>query len=354
VSLTFVVGTSRCGSKMLSRMLYKHPEVLSVSEFWNCFMDTEGSIPTHDMTGEEFWLRLTTPASGYDGLISAGIKQDDLLTSYTSRFDHAASVPPFSRVLGWSTEESPDPLFDELARVVPGWPSRPVADHCRALFGELAVRRGRRVIVERTGGSLGYVKQLREMFPEALFVFLHRDGPDTALSMSRYPTLRLHALRILAETLDIASPEELERIPAEIRGTGSEEFRGLTEPPFDKERFLAFPIPLSFFSWLWSDMTRDGTRNIRAVPRDRILTLRYERLLDNNQSELARLAAFIGVDADRQWLDETFALADPGRAGSASAQLHPGELGTLRGICAAGARAFDLLESECAAAAGRR
>lgn len=352
MALTIVVGTSRCGSTMLSRMLHRHPEVLSISEFWNCFMDTEGSIPTHDMAGEEFWQRLTTPASSYDGLISAGIKKDDFLAPYSSRFDFATGVPPLSRVLGISTEKSPDPLYDELASVVSGWPRRSTADHCRVLFADLAARLGRRFIVERTGGSIGYVKQLHEMFPEALFVFLHRDGPDTALSMSRYPTLRLHALKKLADILDAASsPEELEGLPAEIRESNPDEIKALTEPPFDKERFLGLPIPLAFYGWLWSDMTRSGTREIRAVG-DRVLTLRYERLLDDNQSEMARLAAFIGVSADRQWLDETHALADPGRAGSATAQLHPGELALLRAVCAAGARAFDLLESELMAAAG--
>ena len=30
---TFVVGTGRCGSTMLSNMLREHPKVLSLSEF---------------------------------------------------------------------------------------------------------------------------------------------------------------------------------------------------------------------------------------------------------------------------------------------------------------------------------
>lgn len=99
-------------------------------------------------------------------------------------------------------------------------------------------------------------------------------------------------------------------------------------------------------------MTRGGTREIRTVGRNQVLTLRYERLLDDNRSEMTRLAAFIGAGADEQWLDETCALADPGRAGSAAARLHPGELAALRDVCAAGTRAFDLLESEHMAAAG--
>jgi hypothetical protein len=350
VPLTIVVGTSRCGSTMLSKILGKHPEVLSLSEFWNCFMDSEGSIPDHDMSGAEFWQRITNVESSYDHLVRAGIKQDDDLGSYQSRFNYATGVPPLCRVLAVLTGEGPDLLYDQLAPQVSAWPTRSTADHCRALFGDLAARLGRTVIVERTGGSISYLEQLREMFPEARFVFLHRSGPDTALSMSRYPTLRLAAIRLIAEAVG-SSASGLEMFPAEVREASPEYFNGLIEPPFDKERFLAFPVPLAFFGWFWSYMTRNGTAEIRKVRRDRWVTLRYEPLLTDTRSELTALAGFMGVRADPQWLDWTCKFVVTGRSGSAAAQLHPGDLAPLRAACAAGERAFDLVESEPAASA---
>jgi hypothetical protein len=338
---------------MLSYLLRMHPEVLGIDEFWNCFKDTEGSIPVHDMAGQEYWRRLTTPASSYDHLVRLGIKQDDGIASFPTRFDYVTGMPPFWRVLAplFEAGKSPDQLFDELAAVVSGWPSRPVADHCRALFGELAARLGRPVIFERSGGSLDNVELLREMFPGALFVFLHRDGPDAALSMSRYPTFRLWAIKELAGMVSGASPDQLEEFPPEIRATSPEELRALVEPPFDKESFLKFPVPFAVYGWLWSNMTRTGTREIRKVPRDRWTILRYELLLRDPRAELARLAAFIGASADEQWLDRACPLVDPGRTGSAAAKLHPGDLAALRASCASGTRAFDLLESEHKAAA---
>src|SRR5580658_3590333 len=64
--LTIVLGTGRCGSTMLSHLLAMHPEVLSMSEFWNCFeeyadefaREANTVLPGHDMTGAEFWGRL--------------------------------------------------------------------------------------------------------------------------------------------------------------------------------------------------------------------------------------------------------------------------------------------------------
>jgi Sulfotransferase family len=361
VPLTFVVGTSRCGSTMLSRLLGAHPDVLSISEFWNCFLETEGSIPVHDMTGEEFWGRLTKVAPSYDGLVSAGIKKDEELKPFPSRFNYDSGMPAFCRILYWLTGEEPDPIYDALAPEVSAWPLQSIAEHCSALFAALAARLGRRFVVERTGGSIFHIEFLCEKFPDANFVFLYRDGPDTALSMSRYPTLRLAALKELATAVTSTSASELETWAAEIGSSSSpelekwaaglksaspEDFEGLISPPYDRQKFLSYPIPLNYFGDIWSGGIRMGTREIRRVRPGGWMPLRYERLLAEPDAELTRLAGFIGAPAPGQWLDAARQFVRPSHAGSAAAQLHPSDLAGLRSVCAAGTRAFDLLESE--------
>lgn len=347
--LTIVIGTGRCGSTMLSRMLSMHPDVLSLSEFWNVLRTTADNIPTHVMTGAEFWARITRPDPYTDGMEQAGIPHDEFLyPADRGRFDPAAGVPAICRVLSELTDD-PDALHDELAPEVPAWPRRPMAAHCRALFGDLTARLGRRVVVERTGGDANLIPALREQFPEANFVFLHRNGPDTALSMSRHPSYRLAALQMFAAAAGQPTPPS--RWPGEIGTARSEDFEGLAAPPFDRQRFLAYPIPLVMFGWMWSGGTRSGTSDIRAVPPERWVLLRYENLLADTRAELSRLADFIGVPAERQWLDRTSEFVDSGRAGGAAARLHPSALAELRAACASGARAFDLLESEHAASA---
>jgi Sulfotransferase domain len=157
-----------------------------------------------------------------------------------------------------------------------------------------------------------------------------------------------------------SEPLDPEMWPEEIKSARPEDFEGLASPPFDKERFMTYPIPLTFFGAIWSAMTRKGTSEVRRVRRDGLLTMRYERLLRDTRTELARLADFIGVPADsrgispdtfeispdRQWLDLACQYVDAGRSGSATAQLHPIDLAALRSVCAAGKRAFDVFESE--------
>jgi hypothetical protein len=45
-------------------------------------------------------------------------------------------------------------LFDLLAAEVPAWPISSAADHYRSLFRFLGQQLGKRVTVERTGGSI--------------------------------------------------------------------------------------------------------------------------------------------------------------------------------------------------------
>jgi hypothetical protein len=65
---------------MLSRMLHMHPQVLSLSEFWNVFRGTQGrDVPVHEMSGLEFWQRITAPVAHTDGFEVAGIPGDNSL-----------------------------------------------------------------------------------------------------------------------------------------------------------------------------------------------------------------------------------------------------------------------------------
>ena len=352
--LTIIVGSGRCGSTMLSYMLHMNPQILSLSEIWNLFPSRDINILSSSITGDEFWRIIAAPSLAADGILVAGIPLEEYFYPYErARFDPATGVPSICRVLG-AVSDDPDTLYDKLAGEVPSWPRRMVAGHCRVLFGELAAMLGRPVIVERTGASLHMIRVLRRRFPDARFIFLHRNGPDSALSMSRHPLFRISAMRMLADALSKPSlPEMLseEMLSEEVKAINPADLVKISVPPFDAERFMKLPIPVAFFAWMWDSAMRDGGSAIREVRRADWMTLRYEQLLEDTRAELTRVADFLGIPAERQWLDEACHLVDPGRAGSAATRLDRGELAVLEKICAEGTLTFDLLESEKAVSA---
>lgn len=354
---TIIIGTGRCGSTMLSRILRMHPEILSIFEFWrafpqeagsgdiwNLFSQVEAIISAGDISGAEFWRQITVIDTAIDGMAGAGIFT--MAGGDQAGYDPTARMPPIWRVLMPLTDD-PGPLYQALAAEVPLWPSRSAADHTRALFAEMSARLGCSTIVERTGASASLMPMFREQFPEARYLFLHRDGPDSSMSMSRNPFYRLAVMRIIVDALSNPSPLlPPDMLSAEIRSAGAEEFQGLIAPPFDGSRFMEYPLPPQIFGWLWSLMTRVGTRQIRQVPPSRWMTMRYERLIENPRTELTRLASFIEVPATPEWLAEAEEWVDPGRPGKAASHLSGCALDALRAACAAGTRAFDRLESE--------
>lgn len=350
MSLTFVVGTGRCGSTMLSNILNEHPDVLSISEFMNCVKteeDSEDVLLTRTMDGDELWRLLGGNDPVADGMITARIPSPELIYPYdTGRFDAVGGVPRIANQVLPLISDDPDSLFDKLAADVPGWPRRAEADQWRALFGALSDMTGRRVVVERSGGSLHLAPVLGGQFPEARFLLLHRDGPDCVLSMSRHAGMRLSALRIMAA---LAIPGIAEGAGLkEIMAAAPPEFQGLLAPPFDGRRFMSHPVPLSIFAWMWSYGTREGVSGLRKLPSGTWTSMRYEDLVSAPRALLTKVAAFIGVPAEPRWLDWACDFVTSGRTGAAAA-LSPAELASLRAACASGARALTSLESRLTA-----
>jgi hypothetical protein len=344
VSLIFIVGTGRCGSTALSRVFREHPDVLSVSEI--LIRMKRALIPRFPaVDGREMWRMFSEPPPLLDDIVCAGLKPVEMCYPYgKGRFDPANGVPAICHSTLPMLSDDPDALFDTLAAEMVTWPVRPVADHFRALFAFLCELLGKSVVVERSGGSVELVPHLRRQFPEARFVHLHRDGPVCAISMSRHPVFRLRGFMDEAARLLGEEPRRQSDIP--------EQFRGLAVPPFDAERFTSYPIPLTFFAELWSELLCRGVPALAELPPGTWTSLRYEELIMSPAAELSRLAAFIGIPATSQWLAAATPMIGKHRPASAVADLEPAVLAALKEACAPGAQAITAAEARLAAVTG--
>jgi hypothetical protein len=270
-----------------------------------------------------------------DAFFSSG-RIRELCYPRNGRFKPDTGIPPICHCTLPLLSDDPDALFDLLAAEVPSWPMRSGADQFRSLFGFLAQHLGKRVAVERSGGSIVMMQILRDQFPEARFVHIHRNGPDCAVSMSRHLTFRTRALQMMLR--------RLEGQPAGNEGI-AEQFRTLVTHPVDIERLMSFPIPLTFFGNMWSFMIGEGLKVLADLPADRWTSIRYETVLTDPATELTRLADFIGVTATPEWLTTATALISRPGPVNISAELPPEVLAAVERECAPGAEAVAAVEA---------
>jgi hypothetical protein len=303
---TFVTGTGRCGSTMLSNMLRDHPQVLSLSEFYSFISDfqarREEIFSRAPMDGPEFWDLLAAHPPHEDFALRQGFSPQTIYPcdAPSARYSAATGVPAILHVTLPHLTDDHDALFDTLGEEVPTWPTAPVGEHYERLFGWLARRFGKRRWIERSGAGLGFIDRLLEMFPDARFVHLVRDGRDAALSMQEHAGFQFGlAMTSLEQHLGVdpilsSDRTHLGRLPPELRPFLPEQF--------DAEALRAFRTPLPLCGAFWSRQIDMGLKVLCALPADRVLTLRYEDFFHDPKTQLDTLAAFIGDEfVDEAW-----------------------------------------------------
>ena len=327
-----ILSTGRCGSTLVSEMLNRHPGVLSLSEFF-VTLGLKG-FAWQRPSGEHMWRILTRQSPALHAMLKDGHLVDEGLyrpDAPGARY-RVETMPPIIAVTLPHLTDRPEELLDQLEPLVRNRPRMPLADHYRALFADLAGRFGRRVWVERSGGTLMHAAKLLRLFPEARVVHVYRDGRDTAMSMSRHHNFRvLLGAMLLSRRYGIDARRSFRKAKGSVLDVAME---ALVFPHLNVGRIAAMPT-VADFGEFWSDMIEVGEEVLGSMPPDRRLDLKFEDMQAAPRDKLTELIRFIDPSLeDEAWLDEVSGM--PGPARSRFQTLSADEQAALTRACAPG------------------
>ena len=299
----FIVGSGRCGSTLLSRMLSHHPQLLSLFEFF-----TGLEIDKRFLPGSVAGSDLVDLIGAEQPVVTAVMKRGYPVSEVVYPFDDPASrfrlgdpVPWLLVTLLPRITDQPDRLFDEVLEHLAGRKEQTRAEHYRGLFEWLCRRLGREVWVERSGSSIDYLAGLVEVFPEARFVHLHRDGREVALSMREHHAYRLPISLMYDVPLDDGS---------RVSALGAIDIDAEPDPSDPISRILASRPPPEYFGRYWNDQILRGFEAAKGLTSDRYLEVAFEALVQDPRAVVQQIAEFLELDSDgdRRWIDAAAAL----------------------------------------------
>lgn len=321
----FVVGTGRCGSTLLTRMLSLHGGLLGLHEVFTG-LDWGTRFTPEPVTGGEVAAILAAPNRVIQMVTARGHDAEEVTYPFrpTDRWRRGEPIPwVLTSTLGHLGDD-PDAHWDRLAAWLSHRPPGPVAGHYRALFDHLAAEAGAAAWVERSGSSVDYVGGLLGCFAAApgpdgspvppRVVHLHRDGAEVALSMRNHPFYRLAvqlSYGVLPEGVD---PHDEDAVV---------------------DAWLEGSPPVALYGRYWSDQLAHGEATLAGLGPEHLLTVRFEDLVADPATWMGRLADFLELPADDGFAGRAAALVrgtPPPRAQA----LPPGERRALEAACAPG------------------
>ena len=317
---------------MASEMLNKHPDILSLSEFFAAL--TLKAFFGRKVTGDRIWRLYSQPGRTM-GIIKRESFSEILypINDPEARFD-ATTLPPIMAVSLPHLTSRHEDLYDEVGRFARAQPKAFPGEHYRALFNWLGERFGKKLWVERHGGSLLMASRLLRHFPDARVVHMFRDGRETTLSMSNHPPFRATLAVIRrAKRWGIDLIRVLERLERSDRMTAM--LSGLQWRLWDLDRLLSERPTLPEVAEFWSDMIEMGDRTFGHFGPDRLLNLRFEDLQANPEREARRLIEFISPDLEAEnWIAQVAKI--PRQSQSKFARLDPNAQREITEACRPG------------------
>jgi hypothetical protein len=322
----FVVGTGRCGSTMLTRLLAQHPDVMLLSEFFAA-LDRHQMFSTELISGERFRQFLDREHFIVPIIRRRKIASIELLGDDASQ----ARVPSMMVSALPMISDDPVTLYEDVLRTVAKFPVQTYAEHYNALFTWLLRRTGKQLWIERSGPSDEWLPELIKMFPEGKYVHLHRDGPETALSMAHNPHYQL-VVSFFNEP-----PTRKELLATEYGG------QEVASQDLFSRRLSPDYLPPECYGQWWSYSVTLAFKALAELDKNQHISVRYEDLVAGPHEVLQRIADFFELPTAPGWIDAAAALVK-GLPRSRVDELPPESQARLRAACRTGALLLGRIE----------
>jgi len=294
---SIIISNGRCGSTLLSDLIVDEPETCSVQEFFTS-LEPWPHGPAQ-LTGAAYWSVLSSPKVELAILHRLGVPPKEVRYPADGRWAHdLGSLPRVLAVTLSKLTDDPDTLYAQLADRVPHFPRQSTAAHHQAFLDLCAALLGRKRWVERSGGSTQWAAALLADHPTAKFVYLTRNWPDTAKSMSRHASFQLGQVRTEVQARYGVDPFDLppgQAVPAEVEPYLPDRLTldMLRERGADLRRYLG----------LCAFLTSQAEQAISDNPPRRFLRMRYEDLLADPVRELTALGQFLDFADPAGWAE---------------------------------------------------
>ena len=320
----FIVGTGRCGSTLLSKMIGCNPEVVSVFEFLNG-QDAARRFQSEPMSGSDYRELVSEPQPFLNMVLERSYPVPEViypLDEPSSRFGREGQLPWILGTTIPRLSDEPDAFFEATCRFLDGQPDQPPVQHALDLFEWWAKQTGRSVWVERSGAAIDYLGALDEHFEDGRFLHIHRQGEEAALSMRGHHAFRLAIM--LANGLPPGT------------GRSAEELRAAAPAGDRISQLLESRPPADAFGRWWNDQVARGMSARENLPDERYREIRFEDLLSRPAEVLEEVARFLELPhPGGAWLGEAAALVNQPPAPRLR-ELDPEEHEALRAACAPG------------------
>jgi hypothetical protein len=291
----FIIGTGRCGSTLLSRMMDCHPQAVCLHEFFTG-LDWGQRFQPGMVSADTLQDFLCAEQAVTTMVLSRGYRTEEICYPFGEvQAKHGMADPlPWLLISMLSRlTADPEPLFERFTQMLQQQADAPLQDHYPAIFSWLAQQGSQcstqnkadsAVWIERSGSSVDYLPALVDMFPEGRFLHIHRDGCEAALSIRSHPFYRL----------------------------GVTLMYGLFPDNLDDDQVIDYalenPPPLQDVGRYWSDQVLNGYRALAKLDRSQYLEVRFEDLLNTPRDTLQQVATFFELDSPESFLQHASSL----------------------------------------------